>query len=58
MARTQQKAQFAEITREQQKVSDPQGIAVTVRIGEIQVDVHSGADTAVVETVLWVLQSC
>ena len=56
MARQQQEGRFAEITPE--RVEHVDGIAVTVRIAGVEVDIRSGADAATVETVLRVLKSC
>lgn len=54
MAQAQQESRFAEITPSQSGSS----IAVTVRVGGVEADIHSGADTGTVETVLRVLKSC
>ena len=56
MARQQQEGRFAEITPE--RVNRVDGIAVTVRVAGAEVDIRSGADAAIVETVLRVLKSC
>ena len=56
MAQAQQEVQFAEVTPITAIRSD--SIAVTVRIGGNEADIHSGADAATVETVLRILQSC
>ena len=56
MARQQQEGRFAEITPE--RVNRVDGIAVTVRVAGEEVDIRSGADAAIVETVLRVLKSC
>ena len=56
MVQAQQEVQFAEVTPLQQVRSG--NVAVTVRIAGAEADVHNGADTATVETVLRVLKSC
>ena len=56
MAKAQQEVQFAEVTPVQSVRSA--NVAVTVRIAEAEADIHSGADTATVETVLRILKSC
>lgn len=56
MAQAQQEVQFAEVTPVQPVRSG--SVAVTVRIAEAEVDIHSGADAATVETVLRILKSC
>lgn len=56
MAKQQQEGRFAEITPEW--VNRVDGIAVTVRVAGAEVDIRSGADVAIVETVLRVLKSC
>ena len=56
MAQTQQDVQFAEITPTQSARCG--NVAVTVRIGGVEVDIHTGADAATVETVLQILKSC
>lgn len=56
MAKQQQEGRFAEITPE--RVNRVDGIAVTVRVAGAEVDIRSGADAAIVETVLQVLKSC
>ena len=56
MARQQQEGWFAEITPE--RVEHVNGIAVTVRVAGVEVDIRFGADAATVETVLRVLKSC
>ena len=56
MAKAQQKVQFAEVTPVQSVCSA--NVAVTVRIAGAEADIHSGADTATVETVLRILKSC
>ena len=49
---------FAEITPEPNNIRSSGGVAVTVRISGVQADIHNGADTAAVETVLRILKSC
>ena len=56
MAKAQQEIQFAEVTPVQSVRSA--NVAVTVRIAGAEADIHSGADTATVETVLRILKSC
>lgn len=56
MAQAQQNAQFAEITPAQPVC--PAGVAVTVRVAGLEADIHNGADTTTVETVLRFLKSC
>ena len=56
MVRAQNEVQFADVTPEQ--ALPVGGIAVTVRMGGAELDIHSGADAATVETVLRVLKSC
>jgi len=56
MAKAQQDVQFAEVTPVQSVRSA--NVAVTVRIAGAEADIHSGADTATVETVLRILKSC
>ena len=56
MARAQREVQFAEITPAPSMCDH--NVAVTVRIAEMEVDIHNGADTATVETVLRILKSC
>ena len=56
MAQAQQEVRFAEVTPVTAIRSA--SIAVTVRIGENEADIHSGADAATVETVLRILKLC
>ena len=56
MAQAQQEVQFAEVTPVQPVRSG--NVAITVRISGAEADIHSGADTATVETVLRILKSC
>ena len=56
MAQAQQEVQFAEVTPVQPIWRS--NVAVTVRISGAEADIHSGADTATVETVLRILKSC
>ena len=56
MAKAQQEVQFAEVTPVQPVRSG--SVAVTVRIAGAEADIHSGADSATVETVLRILKSC
>lgn len=56
MAAAQHEPQFAEITQSySHSFSD---IAVTIRIHGAEADIHTGADTATIETVLQFLRSC
>ena len=50
MAQTQQDVQFAEITPIQSVRYG--NVAVIVRIGGVDTDIHTGSDAATVETVL------
>ena len=50
------KTAFAEVTPPQPVYSG--NVAVTVRISGAEADIHAGADTAIVETVLRILKSC
>lgn len=56
MAKQQQERRFAGVTPERMDRVD--GITVTVRVAGVEVDIRSGADAAIVETVLRVLKSC
>ena len=56
MVQAQQEIQFAEVTPLQPVRSG--NVAVTVRVAGAEADIHNGADTATVETVLRVLKSC
>ena len=56
MAQARQESRFAEVTPVQSVCSS--GVAVTVRIAGAEADIHTGADTATVETVLRILKSC
>lgn len=56
MAQAQQASQFVEVTPLQ--TTRPGNVAVTVRIGGNEADIHSGADATTVETVLRALKSC
>ena len=55
LASSQQQSGFAEVTP---LVQPSAGIAVTVRIGGAEVDIHSGADSETVGMVLSLLKSC
>ena len=55
-AKAQQESRFVEVTPEQPV--DVRSIAVTVRIGASEAEIHNGADAATVESVLRVLKSC
>ena len=56
MAQAQQDVEFAEVTPVQPIRTG--NVAVTVRLAGAEVDIHSGADAAIVETVLRFLKSC
>lgn len=56
MVKARQEVQFADVTPE--RPSSVGSAAVTVRVAGAEVDIHSGADAATVETVLRVLKSC
>lgn len=57
MAKTQQEAQFAEVTPMPDRCRSGD-VAVTVRLASGAADIHTGADTATIETVLQILQLC
>ncbi len=54
MAQDQREAQFVEITPHRTVT----GISVTVQLGDMEAQVHNGADAATVESVLRILKSC
>ena len=56
MTKAEQEVQFAEVTRSGSVHSG--NVAVTIRVAEMEADIHSGADAATVETVLKILRSC
>ena len=56
MAKSQQEVQFAEVTPT--PPAHCGNVAVTVRIAGAEADIHSGANAAMVETVLRFLKSC
>ncbi len=56
MAQAEQEQRFADITPPARRTSG--NVAVVVRSGNIEAEVHNGADAATVELVLRVLQSC
>ena len=56
MAQAEQEQRFADITPSARHISG--NIAVVVRSGGMEAEVHNGADAATVELVLRVLQSC
>ena len=56
MAQAQQEVQFADVTPVRSSACG--NVAVTVRIAGAEADIHSGADSATVETVLRILKSC
>lgn len=51
MAQEQRQAQFTEILSSQRST----GIAITIRIRDIEANVHNGADTTIVESILRIL---
>ena len=55
-AKAQQESRFVEVTPVQPLAVT--NVAVTVRIGESEADIHNGADAATVETVLRIMKSC
>jgi transposase-like protein len=57
MAKEQHEVQFAEIAPIAEAPSNQQA-SVTVHIAGATVDIHAGADTTTVETVLRILKSC
>ena len=56
MTEAEQEIQFAEVTRAQSVHSGK--VAITIRLGGMDADIHSGADAGTVETVLRILKSC
>lgn len=56
MAKAQQEVQFADVTPVQHVCSG--SVAVTVRIGGAEAEIHNGAEASTVETVLRILKSC
>ncbi len=56
IAKTQSEVQFAEVPLAQPVHAG--NIAVTVRVAGVEADIHSGADTVTIETVLRALKSC
>ena len=56
IAKAQRKVQFAEVPLAQPVRAE--NIAVTVRVAGVEADIHSGADTVTIETVLRTLKSC
>lgn len=55
LAQNQQENRFAEITAPAMNRS---GVAVTVQLGGVELDIHNGADAATVEAVLRAVKSC
>ena len=55
LAQNQQENRFAEITAPAKNRS---GVAVTVQLGGVELDIHNGADAATVEAVLRAVKSC
>ena len=55
LAQKQQENRFAEITAPAMNRS---GVAVTVQLGGVELDIHNGADAATVEAVLRAVKSC
>ena len=56
MTKAEQEVQFAEVT--QPESIQPGNVAVTIRLAELEADIHNGADTATIEAVLRILRSC
>ena len=56
MAQAQQEVPFVEVTSVQPVRCG--NVAITVRISDVEADIHSGADSATVEMVLQILKSC
>ena len=56
MTKAEQEVQFAEVTRSGAVHSG--NVAVTIRVAEMEADIHSGADATTVEAVLRILRSC
>jgi hypothetical protein len=57
MAEAQHEVQFAEVTPIAEAPLSPQA-TISIRIAGATVDIHSGADTTTVETILRILKSC
>ena len=57
MAKAQHEVQFAEVTPITETMLSQQA-AISIHIAGATVDIHSGADTATVETILRILKSC
>ena len=55
-AQAQQERSFVEVMPVQPPAVG--GVAVTVRIGGAEMDIHNGADTATIESVLRAVKSC
>ena len=55
MAKSQQHPDFVEVTSLMQTSAE---VAVTVRMGGVEADIHSGADSETVGMVLRLLKSC
>ena len=55
-AQAQQERSFVEVTPVQPTAVG--GVAVTVRIGGAEIDIHNGADAATIEAVLRAVKSC
>ncbi len=56
MTKAKQEVQFAEVTAAQ--CVHTGNVAVTIRLGGMEAEIHRGADAATVETVLRILKSC
>ena len=56
LAQERQETSFVEVTPVQSVRSGD--VAVTIRIGGAEADIHNGADNGTVETVLRILKSC
>ncbi len=57
MAQAQQEARFAEVTPVMVAKRDSQ-IAISIQAGGVEANIHNGADSATVESVLRILKLC
>lgn len=57
MAQAQQEPRFAEVTPVMEAKRDSQ-IAVSIQAGDVEANIHNGADPATVESVLRILKLC
>ena len=57
MAQAQQEPRFAEVTPVLEAKRDSQ-IAVSIQAGDVEANIHNGADPATVESVLRILKLC